>query len=70
MLFLDALRHKPHPTHSTVAALYRNGLVTAGETNFLHAHVSRRRAHAVTEATLPPGVLLAYDGLEIEVPAA
>jgi phosphoribosyl 1,2-cyclic phosphate phosphodiesterase len=69
VLFLDALRHKPHPTHSTVqqsidtaAALHPN------RTYF--THICHDLPHAKTELALPPNVYLAYDGLEIEVPAA
>lgn len=70
VLFLDALRHKPHPTHSTVQHSIETALaLRAKRTFFTHMSHDAGR-HAVTEATLPPGVLLAYDGLEIEVPAA
>jgi phosphoribosyl 1,2-cyclic phosphate phosphodiesterase len=68
VLFLDALRYKPHPTHSTVPASTETAvLLKARRTYFTHMSHDAG-LHAVTEATLPPGVLLAYDGLEIEVP--
>ena len=66
VLFLDALRHKPHPTHSTL----QTSIATA---QALHArrtyftHMCHDLGHAATEACLPPGIFLAYDGLEIEV---
>ena len=65
VLFLDALRHKPHPTHSTVAASVATArLLQAKRTYF--THMCHDVPHAETEATLPPGIFLAYDGLEIE----
>jgi phosphoribosyl 1,2-cyclic phosphate phosphodiesterase len=68
VLFLDALRHRPHPTHSTVA----QSLVSVEELQPRRAfftHICHDLPHALTEAALPPNVRLAYDGLEIEVPA-
>ena len=68
VLFLDALRHRPHPTHSTVA----QSLVSVEELQPRRAfftHICHDLPHAVTEAALPPNVRLAYDGLEIEVAA-
>ena len=65
VLFLDALRHKPHPTHSTVEASVATArLLQANRTYF--THMCHDIPHAATEATLPPGIFLAYDGLEIE----
>lgn len=66
VLFLDALRHRPHPTHSTVAKSLES--VTALEPRrAFFTHISHDLAHAATEETLPPHVRLAYDGLEAEV---
>ena len=64
VLFLDALRHRPHPTHSTVA----QSLELARELQPRRAfftHICHDLAHARTEADFPPHVRLAYDGLEI-----
>jgi phosphoribosyl 1,2-cyclic phosphate phosphodiesterase len=66
VLFLDALRHRPHPTHSTVA----QSLAVVDELKPRRAfftHMCHDLGHAATEAALPPNVRLAYDGLEIEV---
>ncbi|MBI1897529.1 MAG: MBL fold metallo-hydrolase [Acidobacteria bacterium] len=64
VVFLDALRHKPHPTHCTVArALEYAERIAARRTYF--THISHDLAHQRTEADLPPRVRLAYDGLEI-----
>ena len=69
VLFLDALRHRPHPTHSTlsdsIALAQRLG---ANRTYF--THMCHDVSHAETEAGLPPGIHLAWDGLEIEVAAS
>jgi phosphoribosyl 1,2-cyclic phosphate phosphodiesterase len=66
VLFLDALRHRPHPTHSTVEVSVETARrLRPGRTYF--THMSHDLGHAATEATLPPGIFLAYDGLEINV---
>jgi len=66
VLFLDALRYKPHPTHSTVdRSLATARLVEARRVFF--THICHDLPHARTEAKLPEHVRLAYDGLEIEV---
>jgi phosphoribosyl 1,2-cyclic phosphate phosphodiesterase len=65
VLFLDALRHTPHPTHSTVA----NSLALVERIQPKRAfftHIAHDLAHAETNATLPPHVRLAYDGLKLE----
>ena len=63
-LILDALRHTQHPTHMTVAeALAVVEKVKPGETWF--THICHDLAHAQTEATLPQGVRMAYDGLKL-----
>jgi phosphoribosyl 1,2-cyclic phosphate phosphodiesterase len=64
VLFLDALRHKPHPTHSTVATSIQTAqLLKPARTYF--THICHDISHAETEASLPRGIFLAYDGLEI-----
>jgi phosphoribosyl 1,2-cyclic phosphate phosphodiesterase len=66
VLFLDALRHQPHPTHSTVATSMETVRRLSPKRAYF-THVSHDLAHAATEAELPPGIQLAYDGLEIDV---
>lgn len=66
VLFLDALRHKPHPTHSTVQHSLETAAALGAKRTFL-THICHDLAHERTERLLPPGVRLAYDGLEIEV---
>ena len=66
VVFLDALRHEPHPTHSTVAnSLQVAERIGAEQTYF--THISHDLAHESTNQTLPPGVRLAYDGLRVEI---
>jgi len=63
-LVLDALRHKHHPTHLTLdQALDAAERVEAGATYFIH--MSHDLGHEATEAALPEGVHLAFDGLEV-----
>ena len=65
ILFLDALRHKPHPTHSTLA----NSLRLADELKPKRAfftHISHDLPHDETNQSLPEHVRLAHDGLKLE----
>ncbi len=65
ILFLDALRHKPHPTHSTVEhSLQIAERLKPCRTFF--THICHDLAHEETNAALPPNVRLAYDGLKLE----
>jgi phosphoribosyl 1,2-cyclic phosphate phosphodiesterase len=66
VLFLDALRHRPHPTHSTVEQAL--GWVEQFKPRrAFFTHMCHDLSHEKTEAALPEHVRLAYDGLEIEV---
>jgi phosphoribosyl 1,2-cyclic phosphate phosphodiesterase len=69
VLVLDALRHRPHPTHfsleQAVAMAYRIG---ARSTYF--THIAHELGHAPTCAALPASMTLAYDGLVVDVAAA
>jgi phosphoribosyl 1,2-cyclic phosphate phosphodiesterase len=65
ILFLDALRHKPHPTHSTV----KNSLAIVERLKPRRAfftHICHDLGHEATNATLPKNVRLAYDGMKLE----
>ncbi len=69
MLVLDGLRPDPHPTHLSfdqAAEVARD--VGARETWLIH--LTHAVTHVEGDATLPPGVRLAYDGLVLEVPAS
>lgn len=64
LLFLDALRHTPHPTHSTVAnSLSIVERLRPKRTFF--THISHDLGHEATNAELPENVRLAYDGLRL-----
>ncbi len=65
ILIIDALRHKPHPTHLSVQqALDVAARVRPSETYFTHiAHELPQAA----EAELPPHAHIAYDGLRLDV---
>jgi phosphoribosyl 1,2-cyclic phosphate phosphodiesterase len=66
VLVLDALRHRPHPTHFTVAeAVHVVERVTPRRT-FL-THICHDLPHAATNAALPSGVELAFDGLTFDI---
>jgi phosphoribosyl 1,2-cyclic phosphate phosphodiesterase len=67
VLVLDALRHRPHPTHfSLTEAIAMASTLGARETYF--THIAHELGHEATCATLPPGMSLAYDGLSLEIP--
>jgi len=69
ILFLDALRYKPHPTHSSIdQSLKTVARLKPKQTYF--THISHDLLHARADSLLPEGVHLAYDGLELrtEVP--
>lgn len=63
-LVLDALRHRPHPTHQSIAqataAAHRIG---ARQTWFVH--MTHDLGHEATNAALPPEIRLAHDGLRL-----
>ncbi len=69
VLFLDALRHRPHPTHSTVERSLQSVRDLAPRRAFF-THICHDLPHARTEEQLPPNVRLAYDGLEIALDEA
>lgn len=65
VLFLDALRRKPHPTHSTVEnSLAISREIGARQTYF--THISHDLPHQATNDSLPTNVQLSYDGLKLE----
>jgi phosphoribosyl 1,2-cyclic phosphate phosphodiesterase len=66
VIFLDALRHKPHPTHSTVERSIKT-VEELGARRAFFTHISHDLPHTRTEAKLPPHIRLAYDGLQITV---
>lgn len=66
VLIVDALRHKPHPTHFTVAEAL--GVIERLRPREAYlTHICHDLPHAATCAALPRGVELAYDGLMLSV---
>jgi phosphoribosyl 1,2-cyclic phosphate phosphodiesterase len=63
VLILDCLRREPHATHFSLdetLAVWRE----LRPKRMLLTHLSHHFDHDATSAALPPGVELAYDGLE------
>jgi phosphoribosyl 1,2-cyclic phosphate phosphodiesterase len=65
ILFLDALRHKPHPTHSTVENSLRIVQQLSPKRAFF-THICHDLPHAATNASLPENVRLSHDGMKLE----
>ena len=65
-LVIDALRHRPHPTHFTVAGALA-AIGRAAPRRALLTHICHDLPHAATGAALPAGVELAWDGLTIDI---
>lgn len=64
-LILDALRDEPHPTHFNLAEALAAVERLRPVRTFL-THLSHGFDHGPTEARLPAGVHLAYDGLALD----
>jgi phosphoribosyl 1,2-cyclic phosphate phosphodiesterase len=65
VLFLDALRYTPHPTHSTVEQSLQIVEEVKPKRTFF-THICHDLPHEATNAGLPPGVRLAFDGMKLE----
>ena len=66
VLVLDALRERPHPTHFSLSeAVETAQRIAAGRTYF--THMAHDLPHEATNARLPAGISLAYDGLVLTV---
>ena len=65
ILFLDALRYKPHPTHSSVEQSLKIVEEVKPQRTFF-THICHDLPHEATNAALPPNVRLAYDGMKLE----
>jgi phosphoribosyl 1,2-cyclic phosphate phosphodiesterase len=69
VLFLDALRHRPHPTHSTVERSIAS-VEQLQPKDAYFTHICHDLAHAQTEQQLPQNIHLAYDGLQLRARAS
>ncbi len=65
ILFLDALRYKPHPTHSTVEQSLKVVEAVQPKRAFF-THICHDLPHEATNKTLPENVRLSYDGMKLE----
>ncbi len=65
-LVIDALRDRPHSTHFTVAEAL-DVVARIGARRAYLTHMAHDLGHAATDARLPAGVELAYDGLVLDV---
>jgi phosphoribosyl 1,2-cyclic phosphate phosphodiesterase len=65
VLFLDALRYQPHPTHSTVEQSLKIAASVRPKRTYF-THICHDLPHEATNASLPPGVQLAFDGMKLE----
>lgn len=67
-LILGVLRHRPHPTHLSVSEALEL-LDDLQPRQAFFTHISHDLGHEQTEAELPQGVRLAFDGLTLELDA-
>ena len=65
-VILDALRHRPHSTHFSVSEAV-DVVARLGAERAYFTHICHDLAHAETNAHLPAGVELAYDGLVLDI---
>lgn len=66
VLILNALRYTPYPTHFSLAEALAVIATVRPRRAFL-VHLNHAFDHATVNAFLPPGVALAYDGLDIQI---
>jgi phosphoribosyl 1,2-cyclic phosphate phosphodiesterase len=66
ILVLDGLRHRPHPTHFTLEEAVDVARKLRPRRT-LFTHICHDLEHEATNAALPPGMELAYDGMVVEL---
>jgi phosphoribosyl 1,2-cyclic phosphate phosphodiesterase len=67
-IILDALRHRPHPTHFSVSEALAAVERMQPQQAYL-THICHDLPHVATNESLPKGVQLAYDGLAFDIEA-
>jgi phosphoribosyl 1,2-cyclic phosphate phosphodiesterase len=66
VLIIDALRWRPHATHFCV----EEAIAVAEQLKpkrTIFTHICHDLGHAETNARLPPGIELGYDGMRLEL---
>ncbi len=63
---LDGLRPEAHPTHMNIEEAIAVAQTLAAPVTYL-THLTHAVDHGPSEATLPAGILLAYDGLRLSL---
>ena len=66
VLVLNALFWKQHPTHMSVPEAIETARVVGAERTYL-THLTHDNFHAKLEASLPAGLVPAYDGLTVDI---
>ena len=66
VLVLNALFHRPHPTHLSVPEAVETARAVGARRTYL-THLTHETGHAALLAELPPGIEPACDGLVVEV---
>lgn len=67
-LVIDALRHRPHPTHFTLAEAVAVA-ERLGPRQTWFTHICHDLPHEATNRSLPSGMALAHDGLQFDIDA-
>lgn len=67
-LVIDALRHRPHPTHFTLAEAVAVA-ERLGTRRTWFTHICHDLPHEATNRSLPSGMALAHDGLQFDIDA-
>jgi len=63
---VDAVRMRPHPNHFNLEEALAMAEAVGADSTYL-THLSHDYDHYPSEARMPPGVYLAYDGLRIAI---
>jgi phosphoribosyl 1,2-cyclic phosphate phosphodiesterase len=67
VLVLNALFRTPHPTHLSIGEAVDAARRVGARRTYL-THLTHETSHAELEASLPPGIEPAHDGLTVDIP--